>query len=75
MTYNCNTCNTGKLIVRGDIAVTGLYNKVWCINSNNPIFSSFISLIGEISELREKDYGDRQRGAQRLVPKILYFTK
>lgn len=30
-------------------------------------FSSFISLIGELNELREKDYGDRQRGAQRWV--------
>ena len=29
------------------------------------IFSSFNKLIGTLSELREKDYGDEARGVQR----------
>jgi hypothetical protein len=30
-------------------------------------FSSFTQLIGDLNELREKDYGDEARGAQRYV--------
>ena len=32
--------------------------------------SSFNQLIGDLNELREKDYGDEARGAQRYV--IIY---